>query len=79
MSNLPDIEMFTALADKYGDSINTLQKADEFFDEFIKQTDGVVIVDYLDSDNDDRIEKVAFNHNNGLMTIYTRLPEKTQC
>lgn len=79
MSNLPDIEIFTALADKYGDSINTLQKADEFFDEFIKQTDGVVIVDYLDSDNDDRIEKVAFNHNNGLMTIYTRLPEKTQC
>ena len=79
MSNLPDIEMFTALADKYGDSINTLQKADEFFDEFIKQTDGVVIVDYLDSDNDDRIEKVAFNHNNGLMTIYTRLLEKTQC
>ena len=79
MSNLPDIEMFTALADKYGDSINTLQKAEEFFDDFFKQTDGVVIVDYLDSDNDDRIEKVAFNHNNGLMTIYTRLPEKTQC
>ena len=79
MSNLPDIEIFTALADKYGDSINTLQKADEFFDEFIKQTDGVVIVDYLDSDNDDRIEKVAFNHNNVLMTIYTRLLEKTQC
>ena len=76
MSNLPDIEMFTALADKYGDSINTLQKAEEFFDDFFKQTNGVVIVDYLDSDNDDRIEKVAFDHNNGLMTIYTRLPEK---
>lgn len=38
MSNLPDIEIFTALADKYGDSINTLQKAEEFFDDFFKQT-----------------------------------------
>lgn len=34
MSNLPYIEIFTALADKYGDSINTLQKAEEFFDDF---------------------------------------------
>lgn len=76
MNKLPDIETFTAIADKYGDSIDSTQKAEEFFDDFMKVTDGAVIVDYLDCDNDDRIEKVVFDHKSSLMSLYTRIPEK---
>lgn len=76
MNKLTDIETFTAFADKYGDSINSTPKAEEFFDDFMKVTDGAVIVDYLDCDNDDRIEKVVFDHKSSLMSLYTRIPEK---
>ena len=71
-----NIEMFTALADKYGDSINTIEDAKTFFDDFMSVTNGQVIVDFLDADNDDHIENIAFDHNSGLITIYTRIPEK---
>lgn len=76
MNNLPDVDMFTALADKYGDSINTTQEAENFFIEFMSMTEGRVILDFLDCDNDDRIEKFAFDHDKGLMTLYTRIPEE---
>lgn len=73
---LPNIETFTAIADKYGDSIRTTEDAETFFKEFMDITHGAVIVDFLDCDNDDRIEKVDFDHTKGLMTLYTRLPGK---
>lgn len=72
---LSDIDMFSAIADKYGDSINTTKEAEGFFQDFMKQTEGWVIVDFLDQDNDDHIEGIAFNHEHGLLTLYTQLPE----
>lgn len=73
---MTNIDIFTDLADKYGNSINTTKEAEVFFDEFMAMTGGMVIVDFLDCDNDDHIEKIVFDHNEGLMTLYTRLPEK---
>ena len=73
---MTNIDIFTDLADKYGNSINTTKEAEVFFDEFMAMTGGKVIVDFLDCDNDDHIEKIVFDHNDGLMTLYTRLPEK---
>lgn len=35
-----------------------------------------MIVDFLDQDNDDHIEKFTFDHGRGLLTIYTRQLEK---
>lgn len=73
---MTNIDIFTDLADKYGNSINTTKEAEVFFDEFMAMTGGKVIVDFLDCDNDDHIEKIVFDHSEGLMTLYTRLPEK---
>ena len=73
---MTNIDIFTDLADKYGNSINTTKEAEVFFDEFMTMTGGKVIVDFLDCDNDDHIEKIVFDHSEGLMTLYTRLPEK---
>lgn len=72
---LPTIETFTAIADKYGNSINTTQDAERFFDEFMSLTGGQINIDFLDCDNEDRLKKVAFDHDKGLMVLYRRLPE----
>ena len=69
------VRIFTGLADFYGDSINDTCKAEAFFKEFLVETQGVVNLDYLDADNDDRIEKVDFDHEEGIMRICTRIPE----
>ena len=73
---MTNIDIFTDLADKYGNSINTTKEAEVFFDEFMAMTGGMVIFDFLDCDNDDHIEKIVFDHREGLMTLYTSLPEK---
>ena len=54
---MTNIDIFTDLADKYGNSINTTKEAEVFFDEFMAMTGGMVIFDFLDCDNDDHIEK----------------------
>lgn len=69
------VRIFTELADIYGDSIDNTYKAEAFFKDFLAETQGVVNLDYLDADNDDRIEKVDFNHEEGIMRICTRIPE----
>lgn len=69
------VRIFTELADIYGDSIDDTYKAEAFFKDFLVETQGVVNLDYLDADNDDRIEKVDFNHEEGIMRICTRIPE----
>ena len=71
---MTNINIFTYLTDKYGNSINTPKEAEVLFDEFMAMTEGKVIVNILDSDNDDHIEKIVFDHSEGLMTLYTRLP-----
>lgn len=42
----------------------------------MRDTHGVVNLDYLDADNDDRIEKIDFCHDEGIVRICTRIPEK---
>ena len=54
---MTNLDIFTDLADKYGNSINTTKEAEVFFDEFMAMTGGMVIFDFLDCDNDDHIEK----------------------
>lgn len=70
------INIFTELADIYGDTINNTHEAEKFFNEFMRETRGVVNLDYLDADNDDRIEKIDFCHDEGIVRICTRIPEK---
>lgn len=70
------VSIFTDYADIYGKSINNTHIAEKFFTDFLADTKGLVIVDHLDADNDDHIETVDFDHNNGLMRICTRIPEK---
>lgn len=70
------INIFTELADIYGDTINNTYEAEKFFNEFMRDTHGVVNLDYLDADNDDRIEKIDFCHDEGIVRICTRIPEK---
>lgn len=69
------VRIFTELADIYRDNINDTYKAEAFFKDFLVETQGVVNLDYLDADNDDRIEKVDFCHEEGIMRICTRVPE----
>lgn len=66
---LPDVKMLTTIADKYGDSVNSTKDAVAFFHDFMIHTRGRVIVDFLDQDNDDHIEKFTFDHDKGLLTI----------
>lgn len=70
------INIFTELADIYGDTINNTYEAEKFFNEFMSETHGIVNLDYLDADNDDRIEKIDFCHDEGIIRICTRIPEK---
>lgn len=69
------IKLFTDYADVYGDSINDTRTAEKFFKEFLTKTGGSVNVDYLDSDNDDRISAVDYDHDEGFIRICTRIPE----
>lgn len=70
------VNIFTELADIYGDTINNTYEAEKFFNEFMSETHGIVNLDYLDADNDDRIEKIDFCHDEGIIRICTRIPEK---
>lgn len=70
------VQIFTELADIYGDRINNTHEAEVFFNDFMRETRGVVNLDFLDADNDDRIEKIDFCHNEGIIRICTRVPEE---
>ena len=70
------ISIFTEMANIYGDTINNTHDAKIFFDDFMKETRGVVNLDYLDADNDDRIEQIDFCHDEGIVRICTRVPEE---
>lgn len=69
------VTAFTDLADFYGDKIDETSKAEDFFKNFMRVTGGKVILDFLDADNDDHIETVAFDQNEGIIKICTRIPE----
>lgn len=46
---------FQEFADIYGDSINDIDSAERFFADFMQETGGWVIVDFLDTDNCDGV------------------------
>lgn len=70
------VELFTYFADKYSNKIEDSHTAEEFFKDFLKETEGCVNIDCLDADNDDRIECVDFNHDEGMIRLCTRVPEE---
>ena len=65
---------FQEFADIYNDSINDIETADLFFKDFMSQTGGWVILDFLDSDNWDCIRKVDVDKQNGLIWFYWQIP-----
>lgn len=68
------LDFFQEFADIYGDTINDIEKADIFFNDFIRRTQGVVNVDFLDTDNWDRIRKVEVDKQNSLIWFYYQIP-----
>ena len=70
------LDIFQALADKYQDTINDLNVADNFFAEFMQMTGGAVIIDFLDADNWDYIYQYEVDKARGLLKLFFRLPCK---
>lgn len=71
-----EVKLFTCFADEYSDKIEDSHIAEKFFNDFLNKTQGCVNVDCLDADNDDRIECVNFDHDEGMMRLCTRIPEE---
>lgn len=65
---------FQEFADIYGDSINDIDAAERFFADFMRETEGWVIVDFLDTDNWDCIRKVEVDKQSGLVWFYWQIP-----
>ena len=68
------LDFFQEFADIYGDTINDIETAERFFKDFMEQTGGWVIVDFLDTDNWDCIRKVEVDKQNGLIWFYWQIP-----
>lgn len=67
-------DFFQEFADIYGDTINDLDKAERFLKDFMEQTNGWVIVDFLDTDNWDCIKKIEVDKQNKLIWFYWQIP-----
>lgn len=68
------LDFFQEFADIYGDTINDLDMAKRFFEDFMDQTKGWVIVDFLDTDNWDCIRKIEVDKQKGLIWFYWQIP-----
>lgn len=68
------LDFFQEFADIYNDTINDLETAERFFKDFMEQTKGWVIVDFIDTDNWDCIRKVEVDKQNGLIWFYWQIP-----
>lgn len=68
------LDFFQEFADINNDTINDLETAERFFKDFMEQTKGWVIVDFLDTDNWDCIRKVEVDKQNGLIWFYWQIP-----
>ena len=64
---------FQEFADIYGDTINDIETAERFFKDFMEQTKGLVIVDFLDTDNWDCIRRVDVDKQSGLIWFYWQI------
>lgn len=65
---------FQEFADLYDNTINDVETVELFFKDFMEQTNGQVIVDFLDTDNWDCIRKVEVDKQNGLIWFYWQIP-----
>lgn len=68
------LHFFQEFADIYGDTINDIDKAEKFFSDFMQETGGWVIVDFLDTDNWDCIRKIETDKQKGLIWFYWQIP-----
>ena len=68
------IDFFQEFADIYGDTINDINTAERFFKDFLEQTKGWVIVDFLDACNWDCIKKIEVDSINKLIWFYWQIP-----
>lgn len=68
------LDFFQEFADIYGNTINDISTAEEFFKDFMEQTNGWVIVDFLDTCNWDCIKKIEVDSINGLIWFYWQIP-----
>lgn len=68
------LDFFQEFSDIYGDTINDLDMAERFFEDFMDQTKGWVIVDFLDTDNWDCIRKIEVDKQSGLIWFYWQIP-----
>ncbi len=67
------LHFFQEFADIYGDTINDIETAERFFKDFMEQTKGWVIVDFLDTDNWDCVRKIEADKPNGLIWFYWQI------
>ena len=65
---------FQEFADLYNDSVEDINTAELFFNDFMNETNGWVIMDFLDTDNWDRIKKIEVDKQNGLVWFYWQIP-----
>ena len=65
---------FQEFADLYNDSVEDINTAERFFNDFMNETNGWVIIDFLDTDNWDRINKIEVDKQNGLVWFYWQIP-----
>ena len=70
------LENFQYLADTYEDTVNDIEAAEKFFEDFMLKTKGDVILDFIDADNWDCIRKVEVDKKNGLVWFYWQVPDK---
>lgn len=68
--------IFQELRDIYGKSIDDFDAIDKFFKDLMRETNGWVIVDFLDTDNWDCIRDVQIDKEKGVLKLYWQLPAK---
>lgn len=65
------------LAQQYpGEVIQDLKEVESFFEQLMTKTKGLIIVDFLNTDNWDNIKDFKVDHEKGLLYIYWKTPQK---
>lgn len=64
------LENFQYLADKYEGTVNDIDAAEKFFEDFMLKTEGDVILDMIDAANWDCIRKIEVDKQNGIVWFY---------
>ena len=70
------LENFQYLADKYEGTVNDIDAAEKFFEDFMLKTEGDVILDMIDAANWDCIRKIEVDKQNGLVWLCWQVLDK---